>query len=80
MALARDIVIGHQINMAEHVAKLSRRENTVVSFTEDEARRLIHSHTNALVVTLSVANRKVFRILIDIESSTDILFTPHFFK
>ena len=60
--------------MAKHVAKLSRRENTVISFTDDEARRLIHPHTDALVVTLSVANGKVFRILIDRESSADILF------
>ena len=76
--LARDIVMGHQINMAEHVAKLSRRENTIISFTDDEARCLIHPHTDALVVTLSVANRKVFHILINTESSIDILFVSAF--
>ena len=64
--------------MAEHVAKLSKRENTVISFTDDEARRLIHPHTDALVVTLSVANGKVFLILIDTGSSTDILFASAF--
>ena len=58
--LARDIAMGHQVNMVEHVAKFSRRENTVISFTNDKARRLIHPHTNALVVTLSVTNGKVF--------------------
>ena len=52
--------------MAEHVAKLSKRENTVISFTDDEARHLIHPHIDALVVMLSVANGKFFRILIDI--------------
>ena len=56
--LAQDIAMGHQINMAEHVAKLSRRENMVISFIDDEARRLIHPHTDALVVTLSTANGK----------------------
>ena len=40
--LAQDIAMGHQINMAEHVAKLSRRENTVISFIDDETERLIH--------------------------------------
>ena len=40
--LTRDIALGHQINMAEHIAKLSRRENTVISFTDDEAGCLIH--------------------------------------
>ena len=37
--LARDIAMGHQVNMAEHVAKLSRRDNTIISFMDDEARR-----------------------------------------
>ena len=60
--------------MAKHIAKLSRRENMVISFTDDEARCLIHPHMDALVVTLSVANGKVFRILIDTRSSADILF------
>ena len=60
--------------MAEHAANLSKRENTVISFTDDEARCLIHPHTDALVVTLSVANGKVFHILIDTGSSADILF------
>ena len=76
--MARDIAMGHQINMAEHVAKLSRRENMVISFTDDEARHLIHPHADALVVTLSVANRKVFRILIDTGSYADILFASVF--
>ena len=71
--------MGHQINMAEHVAKLSRRENTIISFTNDEVRQLIHSHTDALLVTLSVANEKVFCILIDLGSSVDILFTSAFY-
>ena len=64
--------------MVEHLAKLSRKENTVISFTNDEARRLIHPHMDALVVTLSVANGKVFRILIDMGSSVDILFVSAF--
>ena len=64
--------------MAEHMAKLSRREKIIISFTNDEARRLIHPHTDALVVTLNIANGKVFCILIDTRSFTDILFTSAF--
>ena len=64
--------------MAEHVAKLSKKENIVISFTDDEARRLIHRYTEALVVTLSVANGNVFRILIDTGSSANILFASAF--
>ena len=64
--------------MAKHIAKLSRRKNTVISFTNDEARRLIHPYTDALVVTLSVTNGKVFRILIDIGSLVNIFFVSAF--
>ena len=64
--------------MVEHVAKLSRRKNTIISFTDDEARRLIHPHTDALVVTLNIANGKVFYILINTRSSTGILFASAF--
>ena len=74
----REIALDHQINMAEHVAKLSKKENTVISFTDDKAWHLIHPHTGTLVVTLSVANGKVFRILIDTRSSADILFASAF--
>ena len=76
--LARDIAMGHQVNMVEHVAKLSRGENTVIFFTDDKARRLIHPHIDALVVTLGVANRKVFHILINTRSFADILFASAF--
>ena len=76
--MARDIALGHRINVTEHVVKLSRRENTVISFTYDKVRRLIHPHTNALVVTLSLANGKVFHILIDMGSSANILFISSF--
>ena len=76
--LARVIAMGHQVNMAEHMAKLSKTESLVISFTNDEARRLIPPHTDALVVTLNITNGRVFRILIDTGSSVDILFTSAF--
>ena len=34
---AREVMLGHRINMAEHVAKLSKRESTIISFMDDEA-------------------------------------------
>ena len=38
------------------------------------------SYTDALVVTLSVANGKVFHILIDTGSSADVLFSSSFLQ
>ena len=64
--------------MVDHVAKLSKRENIVIPFTDDEARHLIHPHIDALVVTLGVTNGRVFRILIDTRSSPNIRFTSAF--
>ena len=72
------VAMGHQVNMAKHVAKLSKRKNTIVSFTDDEARWLIHPHINTLVVTLNVTNRRVFRILIDTRVLRTFLFTSAF--
>ena len=66
--------------MAEHVAKLSKRENIIISLIDDEARCLIHLHTDALVATLNIANGKVFHILINIESSANVLFASAFYQ
>ena len=56
--MARGIAHGHQINMAEYVAKLSRRENTIISFTDDKAWSLIHPHTDPLVVNFECGKQK----------------------
>ncbi|KAL5549382.1 hypothetical protein UlMin_004613 [Ulmus minor] len=45
---------------------------------ESEARGLWHPHADAIVVTLHIAGRKVFRILVDNGSSADILFKSTF--
>ena len=60
--------------MTEHIAKFSLKVEFEISFTEDEARKVIHPNTNPLVIKLKIANSKVLRVLIDTCSSTDILF------
>ncbi|KAL5563317.1 hypothetical protein UlMin_033064 [Ulmus minor] len=45
---------------------------------ESEACGLWHPHTDTIVVTLRIAGRKVFRILVDNGSSADILFKSTF--
>ena len=52
--------MSHKVNIAEHVAELSKRKSPVIFFMDNEAKRLIHPHTYTLVVTLNVANGKVF--------------------
>ncbi|KAL5559167.1 hypothetical protein UlMin_035378 [Ulmus minor] len=58
--------------------KIPRLSDDPIIFTEGEARGLWHPHTDAIVVTLRIAGRKVFRILVDNGSSAGILFKSTF--
>ncbi|KAL5544988.1 hypothetical protein UlMin_008772 [Ulmus minor] len=68
----------HQVNLTGHKEKIPRLSDDPIVFTENEARGLWHPHTDAIVVTLRIAGRKVFRILVDNGSSADILFKSTF--
>ncbi|KAL5546966.1 hypothetical protein UlMin_006653 [Ulmus minor] len=68
----------HQVNLTGHKEKIPRLFDDPIIFTESEARGLWHPHTDAIVVTLRIIGRKVFRILVDNGSSADILFKSTF--
>jgi hypothetical protein len=50
----------------------------VLSFLEEDARGVVMPHDDALVVTLTVANHGIHRILVDNGSFADILYWPAF--
>jgi hypothetical protein len=54
--------------------KSAKIESVVLSFFEEDARGVIMPHDDALVVTLTVANHGIHRILVDNGSSVDILY------
>ncbi|KAL5540020.1 hypothetical protein UlMin_043975 [Ulmus minor] len=54
--------------------KIPHLSNDPIIFTEEEASGLWHPHKDAIVVSLRIASRKVYKILIDNGSSADILF------
>ncbi|KAL5554501.1 hypothetical protein UlMin_041902 [Ulmus minor] len=68
----------HQVNLTGHKEKIPRLSDDPIIFTEGEARGLWHPHTDAIVVTLRIAGRKLFRILVDNGSYADILFKSTF--
>ncbi|KAL5565596.1 hypothetical protein UlMin_028760 [Ulmus minor] len=68
----------HQVNLTGHKEKIPRLSDDPIIFTESEARGLWRPHTDAIVVTLRITGRKVFRILVDNGSSADILFKSTF--
>ena len=60
------------------VSKMARINNLVIGFTEEDAQRLHHPHNNALVVSIRVEDYNTHRVLVDNESSVDILYYPAF--
>ncbi|GMN38363.1 hypothetical protein TIFTF001_007585 [Ficus carica] len=69
---------GEFINMTEFVSKICRQSSTPITFTDEEADRLLHPHNDALVGEIRVADNVIRRVLIDNGSSTDVLFMDAF--
>ncbi|XP_058106835.1 uncharacterized protein LOC131250564 [Magnolia sinica] len=49
-----------------------------MTFTEDNVHGIQHLHDDALVVTMTIANHKVYRILVDTGSSADVIYSEAF--
>ena len=62
------------VQLIGHPPKLSRMDNPMISFIEEDARQVHHPHNNVLVINLTIANFNTRRVLVDNESSADILY------
>ena len=60
------------------ILKMTRINNPVIEFSEEDARRLHHLHDDALVVSIQVGDYNMHWVLVDNGSSTDILYYPAF--
>ena len=49
-------------------------DEPVITFTNEDARKLHHSHDNAIVITLTIVNYTTRRVLVDSGSSVNILY------
>jgi hypothetical protein len=58
--------------------KIPRLEDLPITFTEEDARKVIHPHDDTLVVTLEIAGYSTRRVLIDNGSSADIIYLTAF--
>ena len=58
--------------------KLTRMDELVISFIEEDAKQLHHPHDNALVINLTIVDFNTQRVLVDNEISADILYYPTF--
>ena len=57
---------------------MTRINNPVIEFSEEDARRLHHLYDDALVVSIQVGDYNMHWVLVDNGSSTDILYYPAF--
>ena len=57
---------------------MARVYNPIIKFSEEDARRLHHSHDNALIVSIQVGDYNTHQVLVNNESSVDILYNPTF--
>ncbi|GMN29278.1 hypothetical protein TIFTF001_046327 [Ficus carica] len=65
--------------MAEHISKIYRQESTPITFTDDEADRLLHPHNDALIGEIRVADNIIRRVLlVDNGSSAGIMIMDAF--
>ena len=66
------------VQLTGSVPKIAQRENPIIGFSEEDARRLHHLHDDALVVSIRVGDYNVHQMLVDNDSSADILYYPAF--
>jgi len=53
-------------------------DELAIMFTDKDAERVHHSHDDAIVITLLIADYTTRRVLVDNGSSTNILYYPAF--
>jgi hypothetical protein len=58
--------------------KSQKRDAQVIGFSDDDYAGVCLPHTDALVLSLVIANHKIHRILVDTGSSADILYRSAF--
>ena len=66
------------VQLTSVVLKMTRIDNPVIGFSEEDARRLHHPHDDAFVVSIRIGDYNTYRILVDNESSADILYYSAF--
>lgn len=60
--------------VGQAVQKMTRLKECCLTFTEDEARRIVHSHDDALVISLCISNHVTCGILVDRGNSINVIF------
>jgi hypothetical protein len=65
---------GEEVYSLHRLMKVAKIESVVLSFSKEDTWGVVMPHDDALVVTVTIANHSIHRILVDNGSSTDILY------
>ena len=66
------------VQLTSIIPEMAQIDNPVIGFSEENARRLHHPYDDALVVNLRVGDYNMHRVLVDNDSSANILYYPTF--
>jgi hypothetical protein len=67
-----------EIYSAQRPPKMRKYEDLLIGFSNEDFAGVSLPHSDALVVTLAIANHKIHRVLIDSRSSADIIYKSAF--
>ena len=70
--------IVQNVQLMGSVPKIVWRESPIIGFSEEDARCLHHLHNDALVFSIRVGDYNVYWVLVDNDSSANILYYPAF--
>ena len=68
----------HIVQLTGFVLKMPQADNPTIEFSEDDARRIHHPYDNALMVSLQIGDYNMHWVLVDNNSSANILYYPTF--
>jgi hypothetical protein len=67
-----------EVYSVQRPPKMRKYENQVISFSNEDLARVSFPHSDALMVTLAIANHSIHRVLVDTGSSADIIYKSAF--
>ena len=57
---------------------MAQVDNPIIRFSKEDAQHLHHPHDDALVISMRIGDYNTRQVLVDNESSADILYYPAF--
>ena len=67
-----------KVQLTGFVLKMARIDNPIIKFSKKDAQHLHHPHNDALVISIRVGDYNTHQVLVDNESTVDILYYPAF--